>query len=159
MLGALAGLLVTSRWPGSARLGLAAWILLFLAHHWAPYAWHPHDALDRLTLIPLGQYQEADPTVALIEAIRKALLAAPGGALYAGVAGRGHLPLGPAVLRLLLFFVGVELGQLAVDGRYIDPADVLLTSAAATLALKVTAHAHPLTRTPVRSRGGVPGQH
>ena len=125
--------------------GVLAWVGAVAAYEWHPFAFRftkeaIKDGLQRLTLLPFGFYARDAPPAAFVNVARKTLLAVPLSLLLV-LALRRQWPSVPRSLRVIFTCLAVailltilEAGQIFLPERVPESTDVLLPTAAASVA-------------------------
>lgn len=127
------------RWAVWLPLALAAgWMALLMLVFWFPFDFRTDGAfikgrLDFIGRVPFEVYYYGTEFRAITEVLHKLLFFAPLGALLArGVGGLPYAWRGPAALvacaSIVLFALGIELGQVLLPGKFPDTTDWLLES-------------------------------
>jgi VanZ family protein len=150
-VGAAARLSGRSADPPRARRSLAVaavlgWAALVCAYHWYPWRFVAErervlSGMAGLHRLPLASYYAGSKFHAWSDALRKAALAAPLGALLAvawpRAARAARLQAGVLAASIGAFFFSVEVGQCFVPGRTPDSTDVITGTLAAWLGIWV----------------------
>jgi glycopeptide antibiotics resistance protein len=120
-----------------ALAALAAWLAVLIARHWAPFDFVLSRAMfderiGRMVQLPFQSYYWGNYLASLGEAFTKILLGIPVGALLqifwppAPRRSTRWLQRLVFVVAAAAVFVGIELGQVMLPGRFPDSTDVLL---------------------------------